>query len=164
MKSFTPGPEHAGELRAALGSFTTGVCLITVATEHGPLGMTANSFASVSLNPPLVLWCPAKVSLRHDAFTTAPHFAIHVLSEDQRNVAERFAREGDAFDICDWITGGHDVPLLHGCLARFECATERLIDAGDHSVMLGRVTRVTTEPGAPLAFLGGQYGRFDTQG
>ena len=80
MNSFNPGPEHAIELRAALGRFATGVTVVTTGTQTGPIGMTVNSFTSVSLNPPLVLWCPALVSERHDAFARASHFAIHILT------------------------------------------------------------------------------------
>lgn len=160
MKSFTPGPEHAGELRAALGQFTTGVCVVTCATDAGPLGMTVNSFTSVSLNPPLLLWCPAKVSLRHDAFVAAQSFAIHILSDTQRPLAEAFARDGDVFTLCDWTLGGHDVPLIQDTTARFECTLENTIDAGDHTVVLGQVSRVTTSDTTPLAFGRGQFGQF----
>lgn len=162
MTSFTPGPEHAGELRAALGRFATGVTVVTTGTDQGPIGMTANSFTSVSLNPPLVLWCPALVSERHDAFAGASHFAIHILAADQRPLSEAFAREAQPFHLCDWVEGPHEMPLIQGCCARLECATETVTLAGDHSIVLGRVTRVTTEPGVPLAFLGGQYGQFSS--
>ncbi len=160
MNSFTPpGPEHAIELRAALGKFATGVTVVTTGTDAGPIGMTANSFTSVSLNPPLVLWCPALVSERHDAFTQASHFAIHILTADQRPLSEGFAREASPFHLCDWTPGPHDMPLIQGGVAaRLECMTETVTPAGDHSIVLGRVTRVTTEDCEPLAFLGGTYG------
>lgn len=164
MKSFIPGPEHAGELRAALGQFTTGVCVVTCAADDGPLGMTVNSFTSVSLNPPLILWCPAKVSLRHDAYISAEHFAIHILTAAQHPLALAFAREGGAFNACDWTEGGHGTPLIHDTCARFECAREQSIDAGDHTIVLGRVTRVTTQEATPLAFQAGHFGAFKDNG
>ena len=95
MTSFTPSPDHAGAFRAALGQFTTGVALVTTTTARGPLAMTVNSFTSVSLDPPLILWCPAKVSARHDGFVAASHFTVHVLREDQVDLARHFARQGE---------------------------------------------------------------------
>lgn len=158
MNSFNPGPEHALELRTALGKFATGVTVVTTGTEAGPIGMTANSFTSVSLNPPLVLWCPAVVSERHDAFVQASHFAIHILTAEQRPLSDAFAREAQPFHLCDWVEGPHGMPLIQGTAARLECVTENVTLAGDHSIVLGRVTRVTTEEAVPLAFLGGTYG------
>lgn len=160
MTSFTPGPEMSRQFRDALGRFATGVTVVTVATPTGPLGITANSFASVSLDPPLILWCPAKVSMRHDALAGADHFALHVIGEDQKHIARGFSRAGDAFGQCDWKTGAHDVPLIENCPVRFECQTQARIDGGDHTIMLGRVLRVTTTKSEPLVFLNGHYGRF----
>jgi flavin reductase (DIM6/NTAB) family NADH-FMN oxidoreductase RutF len=159
-ETFTPGPGTGRELRDALGTFATGVTVVTVASERGPLGITANSFASVSLDPPLVLWCPAKASRRYDAFVTAEHFAIHVMGEHQDALTLGFARAGEAFGGCDWSLSDQQVPLLAGCPARFECTTRDRIDAGDHAVIIARVTRVTTEPTRPRLFHAGIYGGF----
>lgn len=164
-ESFTPGPNQTRALRAAFGRFATGVTVVTTASAHGPLGITANSFASVSLDPPLLLWCPAKASKRHDAFVGASHFALHVMAVDQAPIIDGFSRRGDAFELCDWSTGPEGVPLIEGCPARFECTIRDRIDAGDHTVIVARVTRVTTEPGAePSVFLAGDWGRFRPRG
>src|SRR6056297_567811 len=113
--SFEPSHETARDYRNALGRFGTGVTVITCATSTGPLGITANSFASVSLDPPLVLWSPAKSSSRYPFFMAADHFAIHVLGAEQDALCNAFARSGDAFDEFDWQQGPQDVPLIEGC-------------------------------------------------
>lgn len=159
-ESFTPHPDLSRDLRAALGKFATGVTVVTVNTPAGPMGMTANSFTSVSLDPPLILWCPAKASQRHDAMAGATRFALHVLGAHQQHLATGFARSFDAFDSCDWSVSAHDVPLIEGCSARFECHIRDRIDAGDHSVIIGTVERVTTSEDAPLLFLEGKFGGF----
>ncbi|MDA5094548.1 flavin reductase family protein [Aliiroseovarius sp. KMU-50] len=164
MKSFNPGPEHAAELRAALGTFTTGVTIVTtsmkVTNGARPIGMTVNSFTSVSLDPPLILWCPALVSARHDSFVAAEHFAIHILSDAQRDLAQHFARNGDDFtDIAHHIDD-HGVPLLDGCVTRLDCRTERVMQGGDHSIILGRVLRAHQADANALAFCAGKFGRF----
>ncbi|MEP0565440.1 MAG: flavin reductase family protein, partial [Paracoccaceae bacterium] len=92
--TFRPDADDPKAFRNALGSFATGVTIVTCNSTHGPLGITANSFASVSLDPPLVLWSPARASKRFAAFETAEHFAIHVLSEDQKDFCNVFAAEG----------------------------------------------------------------------
>lgn len=165
MKSFSPGPEHALDLRAALGTFPTGVTVITAATpvggDHaqvGPVAMTANSFTSVSLDPPLILWCPARISARHDAFTNATHFSVHILSEEQRDLAQHFARCGDDFSTVEHQINSHGVPHLAGCVTRFDCTTERVMDGGDHSIILGRVQHAHVQTARPLGFCTGRFG------
>jgi flavin reductase (DIM6/NTAB) family NADH-FMN oxidoreductase RutF len=155
-----PGPDAQRALRDAFGRFATGVTVVTVATAAGPVGITANSFASVSLDPPLLLWAPARASRRFAAFHDAEDFAVHVLGADQSELCRRFAAAGD-----DWEGVGHrrsdrGVPLLPGALARFECATEARHPAGDHVVIIGRILRFSQRPGAPLLFAGGRYGGF----
>lgn len=164
MKSFNPGPEHAVEFRSALGSFPTGVTIVTAPSQQDgklvPVGMTANSFTSVSLDPPLILWCPALVSARHDAFVAASHFAIHILSDGQHELAQHFARTGDLFKDVPHHIDDHGVPLLDGCVTRFDCTTERVMEGGDHSIVLGRVQRVNMAESASLAFCAGKFGTF----
>jgi len=161
-QSFIPGPETTRALRGAFGRFATGVTVVTAAAERGPIGITANSFTSVSLDPALLLWCPAKVSRRHDAFVSAERFALHVMGTGQDKITWAFANTAEAFEHCDWERSEHGVPLIAGCPARFECTIRDRIDAGDHTVIIGHVTRVATEDG-PVArvFLGGDYGQFD---
>ncbi len=123
--------------------------------------MTVNSFTSVSLDPPLVLWCPALVSARHDIFVAATHFAIHILAEDQQDLAQHFARNGDDFSQISHHIDDHGVPLLDGCVARLDLATERVMEGGDHSIVLGRVLRANLDTATSLAFCGGKFGRFN---
>ena len=157
MTRFTPQSDLRA-YRGALGAFATGVTIVTTQTASGPVGMTANSFASVSLDPPLILWSPAKSSSRFAAFSQAPQFIVHVLGVDQRPLAEAFTRAKNAFDGLDWSLTDTGSPLIRGCLASFECQTDALHDAGDHVIILGRVQHVAHQPGAPLLFHGGQFG------
>ena len=161
--SFDPAATDLRAYREALGRFGTGVTIVTCATPDGPLGITANSFASVSLDPPLVLWAPAKSSSRYPFYVAARHFAIHVIGADQIEHCKGFARTGDAFHEFDWSESAHGVPLLHGCLSCFECERTAEHDGGDHAIIVARVTRVTTRPGTPLLFFGGSYGSFSPQ-
>ncbi len=158
--SFEPSHETARDYRNALGRFGTGVTVITCNTGDGPLGITANSFASLSLDPPLVLWSPAKSSSRYPFFMAADHFAIHVIGAEQTALCTAFARNGNPFDQFDWEHGAHDVPLLSNCLSRFECTKTAEHDGGDHTIVVARVTRVTSRDGAPLLFYSGRYGGF----
>jgi flavin reductase (DIM6/NTAB) family NADH-FMN oxidoreductase RutF len=156
---FAPESDEQG-FRHALGAFATGVAVVTVATPEGPLGITVNSFTSVSMDPPLVLWCPAKWSRRYAAFAGAGHFAIHVLGADQKAVADGFSRDGAAFGALDWAANAQGVPLIEGVLARFVCTTWALHEAGDHTIILGRVTEAARARGPGLVFHGGVWGRF----
>lgn len=162
MQSFTPDPTRTTDLRHALGQFGTGVALITVQTADGPLGMTANSFSSVSLDPPLVLWSAASTSKRHDAFAHADAFCIHVLSADQMDVANHFAAQGHDFSPYPFDAGSNGAPTLHGCLATFHCDTYAIHKAGDHSIILGQITAAATQTDQRdgLLFKRGKFGRF----
>jgi flavin reductase (DIM6/NTAB) family NADH-FMN oxidoreductase RutF len=159
-QSFDPSHADHRAFRDALGRYGTGVTIITCATPTGPLGIAANSFASVSLDPPLVLWSPAKSSSRYPFFMAAEHFAVHVLEAGQAAMCQAFARSGDAFDACDWHQSGRGVPLIDGCLSRFECRQVAAHDGGDHSIVVAHVDQVTTRDGAPLLFHAGRYGGF----
>lgn len=146
------------ELRDAMGCFATGVTVVTTMTDRGPLGMTVSSFASVSLEPPLVLWSPARKSARFPAFEAASHFAVHILSEDQRNLAEIFAKSGiEAFEEVEYTPGIGGVPLLDGCTARFECSHAAGHDGGDHLIVVGEVLRISTCDKASLLFYRGSF-------
>ncbi len=143
--------------RAALSRYPTGVTVITCAGPDGPVGITANSFASLSLDPPLILWSPAKSSRRAAAFVAAERFAVHVMGAEQRPAADAFTRSADAFGGLDWREAD-GLPLIDGCLARLTCATHAVHDAGDHHLILGRVTAAQEREGAALVFAGGRYG------
>lgn len=157
-----PDPAQPRLLRDALGAFATGVTVVTACEAGGPapVGITVNSFASVSLDPALVLWSAARSSLRHAHFSAAPAFAIHVLGADQRPIAERFTRGGLAFEGLDTTRNAENVPVIAGTLARFECITEATHEGGDHTIIIGRVVRFCLAEGAPLVFSRGRYGAF----
>ncbi len=157
--TFEPTADAKG-FRNALGQFGTGVTVVTCQSAQGPIGITANSFASVSLDPALVLWSPGKFSKRYDAFCNATHFAIHVLAEEQQGLGSAFAKNGYDFSPTDWSLSEDNVPVLNGCLARFECVQAAAHDAGDHTIIVGQVLRLQTNPGKPLIFSQGQYGGF----
>lgn len=144
-------------LRNALGRFATGVTVVTTRTDGGPLGITANSFASLSLDPALVLWSPARKSSRFPAFERAPFFAIHVLSAGQRALAERFARTGDDFAGIACAEGREGTPLIEGCAARFECRHAAGHDGGDHLIVVGEVLGFAENELAPLLYYRGGY-------
>jgi flavin reductase (DIM6/NTAB) family NADH-FMN oxidoreductase RutF len=147
------------ELRDALGQFATGVVVITTVTPEGEfVGVTANSFTSVSLDPPLVLWCPGRHLRSLPHFERAERFAINVLASEQHELSRRFATpDGDKFSGVPVRVGLGGVPVLEGTLATFECRTTALHEAGDHVIHLGHVERFRHDPAKPLVFHGGRY-------
>jgi len=146
-------------LRGALGAFATGVTIITVVDADGrDVGLTANSFNSVSLDPPMVLWSLAKTSLSLAAFKQAHYFAVHVLSAEQEQLSNRFATRGaDKFAGLELERGLGDTPLLRGCAARFQCRTAFAYDGGDHEIFVGEVLQFDDFKRPPLVFQGGKY-------
>ena len=161
----TPVPEIAAsdlspdELRRALGRFVTGVTIVTCRDAAGqPVGLTANSFNALSLEPPLVLWSLRQASSTLAAFTGASHFAINVLSADQVDLSRRFARTATAlFDAGPWTDGQGGAPLLAGCAAVFECRRQSHHTAGDHVLFIGEVERLGGSAATPLVYYGGHY-------
>lgn len=151
-------------LRHAFRRFATGVTIVTVQTPDGPLGITANSFSSVSLEPPLVMWSIAKHSSRFAAFAEAAHFAIHVLAREQDDLCWRFAKSGRDFPGIELAFNAEGAPLLPGALARFECEIANRIDAGDHVMLLARVRRMAARDGEPMLFFGGRYRALAAEG
>ncbi len=145
--------------RTALGSFTTGVTIITATAEDGTqVGLTANSFNSVSLDPPLVLWSLAKNALSVPVFNAATHWNVHVLSVEQEQLSGRFASKGeDKFSGLELDDGISDAPLLHDCTARFQCRTAFTHDGGDHIIFIGEVLAFDQSERPPLVFQSGQY-------
>lgn len=147
------------EFRAALGQFATGVTIVTTRDAHGAtVGLTANSFNSVSLEPPLVLWSLAKRSSSLAAFEAGTHFCINVLTAEQRMLAERFASKAiDRFEGVTWSEGAGGAPVIDGAAAVFECFHHSHYDAGDHIIFIGQVERCDRRLGAaPLLFHGGR--------
>lgn len=147
------------ELRSALGRFTTGVTIVSCVDGSGaPVGLTANSFQALSLEPPLVLWSLRATSPSLPAFQAAKHFAVNVLGEAQVDLSRRFAtRREDKFDDGVWAPGGHGAPVLAGCTAVFECETLSHQTAGDHVLFIGRVLTISEAPVPPLVFQAGHY-------
>lgn len=146
-------------LRAALGCFATGVTVITTNTPEGrAIGLTANSFTSVSLEPPLILWSLQKSSANLENFRRASHFAVNVLSSQQKELCYRFARKGDGdrFEGLALAPSPLDLPLLADSLAHFECARQDEYEAGDHVMFLGRIERFCQGQGDALIYSGGQ--------
>jgi len=152
-------PDDSRAFRDALGQFATGVTIITTETAEGPLGMTANSFSSVSLDPPLVLWSCAHSASRHDPFAAAERFCINVLTAEQAGVAAAFAKNGQAFaeDNAARVDGFWHIL---GAAARFCCTRHAVYPGGDHSIILGEVVHVTLGTAAPLVFHSGSFGSF----
>ena len=146
-------------LRQALGRFATGVTIITCLDDTGhAVGLTANSFTSLSLAPPLVLWSLRRASPMRAAFAAAPHFAVNVLGEAQVDLARHFASQmPDRFSEGGWSPGLTGVPILAGCAAVFECTAVSQQDAGDHVLFIGRVERYAQGPVSPLLFQAGHY-------
>jgi flavin reductase (DIM6/NTAB) family NADH-FMN oxidoreductase RutF len=153
--------EDPKSFREALGRFATGVTVVTIPTLEGPMGFTANSFASVSLDPPLVLWSPARNSARFPFYAAATYFSIHVLGAEQADLCRRFVRGGTGFDNLDHEINAEGVPIIPGTLARFDCAQRATHDGGDHLVIVGLVQRARYREGGPLVFSQGTYGRFE---
>ncbi|MES2815651.1 MAG: flavin reductase family protein [Pseudomonadota bacterium] len=155
-----PDAANARVFRDALGRFATGVTVVTIMGPDGPMGFTANSFASLSLDPALVLWSPAKASQRYPFFVAARHYAIHVLGQHQADLPARLSRGGLGFEGLDWKMNAQGVPTLAGALARFDCAQHATHDGGDHLIIVGQVLRLALEEGEPLVFAKGRFGGF----
>lgn len=146
-------------LRQVLGAFVTGVTVITTLDRDGkPHGLTANSFSSVSLDPPLILWSQSLTAPSHPVFRDADRFVVNILADDQVEVSNRFARGGaDKFAGCATRPGLGGVPLIEGCSAYLECRRIDSFPGGDHVVFLGQVDRIERTGRQPLVFGGGRY-------
>lgn len=142
--------ETARAFRDALACYPTGVALVTVPAERGARALTINSFASVSLEPPLVLWSLDKASLRYQQFAAAPRFAINVLGADQEALALSCARDDDLERAGgQWRAGETGVPLVEDAIARFECTLDAVHEGGDHIIIVGRVAAFDMPRRAP---------------
>jgi len=150
------------DFRHALGTYATGVTIITAMAGDGkPYGITCNSFASVSLNPPLVLWSLGMYSQGLTIFQNASHFAVNVLSASQRALAAQFAKAStDKFKDVSWTHGLGNAPLLADSVACFQCRAANRYYGGDHVIFLGAVEAYAYNGKEPLLFARGGYGRF----
>jgi flavin reductase (DIM6/NTAB) family NADH-FMN oxidoreductase RutF len=150
----------ADDFRAALAMFATGVTIVTARDAAGlPVGLTANSFNSVSITPPLVLWSLSRQAGSMPAFAQGSHYAINILAADQHALAARFARHGlDRFEGVAYRPGRSGAPVLDGAAAVFECFNRSRYEEGDHVIFVGEVERCMRREGAqPLIFHGGRY-------
>ena len=147
------------EFRSACGRFANGVTIATVVDGAGaPHGLTVSSFTSVSLEPPLILICVGHEATNFALFSTATHFGINILKDDQQPLSDRFARKGyDRFDGLVWQPGKTGVPLLPGCLAQIECAVRERVRMGDHDIFVGEMVRTQVSEGEPLIHFFGCY-------
>jgi flavin reductase (DIM6/NTAB) family NADH-FMN oxidoreductase RutF len=147
------------EFRRACGRFATGVTVASVLDATGaPHGLTVNSFAAVSLKPPLVLICLGHEVTIIEHFRAAKHFGINILTEGQRDLSDRFARKGqDRFDGLEWHPGETGVPLLAGVLAAIECAVHHRFTSGDHDVFVGEMVGARVAKGDPLIYFASRY-------
>lgn len=152
-------PFDAKSLRNAFGSFMTGVTVVTTIDAHGePRGFTANSFTSVSLDPPLLLVCIAKTASSHPVFSKAPGFVVNILAEDQKEVSGIFAsKRPDKFAAVDWSRSANGMPIISGALSWFDCARREVIDAGDHVILLGAIRGFDVREANPLGYARGGY-------
>lgn len=159
-QEFKPDATNLRAFRDALGRFATGVTLVTISGDNGPMGFVANSFAGLSLDPPLILWSPARSSSRFPYFASAAHFSVHILREDSKDWIARFGRHGAGFDGLQHRLTPEGSPVLNAALARFDCALHDTHDGGDHLIIIGRVLRCHSAQGVPLVFSQGSYGSF----
>jgi len=145
--------------RHALGHFCTGVTVVAAVVDGEPIGFACQSFAALSLDPPLVLFCPGKTSRTWPLIEKAGSFCVNVLSHEQRDVSMVFGRSGeDKFAAVSWSPAPSGAPVLDGVLTWIDCAIEQVVDGGDHHIVIGRVTTLGSPvPGRPLLFYRGSY-------
>lgn len=150
------------DLRDSFGLFATGVTVVTAVRPDGePVGVTANSFTSVSLEPPLLLWCLSSLSSSAPAFTHGAHFAVHILSHHQHELALHFARRTqEKFEVDRHWRSTPQPPHLADVLCRFDCKVHAVHEGGDHLIIVGEVLGIARAPGTPLAFHSGRFGNF----
>ncbi|WP_170369140.1 flavin reductase family protein [Ruegeria arenilitoris] len=162
-RTFIPHKDDTRTLRDAFGRFATGVTVVTCDSPDGPVCITANSFSSLSLDPPLVMWAGDRNSRRFPYFHKARHFNVHVLSADQAELCFGCSKDAFALRDIDHDRCENGTPLLRGCLARFECEQHAYHDAGDHVIVVGKVLRASMADGDALTFYAGKLGQFAHQ-
>ena len=151
------------EYRKVLGRYPTGVTVVTSADQDGPIAMVIGSFVSVSLDPPLVGFLPAKASLTWPRIEATGMFYVNILTDHQEDLANQFFRkDGDPWTEVSWRPAASGAPIIEGCVAGIDCAIAEITEAGDHWFVMGEVTGVEyVHEGSPLVFLGGKYGSFE---
>jgi len=160
-KNSMTNPKKYRPLRHAFGQYATGVTVVTARNINGdPIGLSANSFSSVSLEPALVSWCVDEASTRYQEFLDAEFYTISVLTAEQKLVSNLFAErswDDSVFDDVDWFVGSKDVPQIKGVGARFHCQQENIYAGGDHKIIVGTVLDYEVDPQDPLVFFQGEY-------
>lgn len=144
-----------------MGNYPTGVTVVTTTDENGvPLGLTVNSFASVSLDPLLILWSIDKRVSTYDIFTKTDKFAVHVLAGDQADICALFASKGtDRFGNCEWEMSDNNLPILKGAAGVLHCKTFKTVEAGDHMILIGEVVKVENDSKPPLLYHNRKFDR-----
>lgn len=152
--------EKTNLFKEALANYPTGVTVVTATDEnHTPIGLTVNSFASVSLDPLLVLWSIDKRVSTYETFKKIDKFAINILADNQAEIASLFAsRNQDRFANCDWISSEHNLPIIKGAIALLQCRTFKQIEAGDHMILIGEIIEIDVEKNLPLVYHGRKMG------
>ncbi|AJS59813.1 flavin reductase family protein [Paenibacillus sp. IHBB 10380] len=152
---------NISRFKEVMGNYPTGVTVITTVDEHGvPLGLTVNSFASVSLDPLLVLWSIDKRVSTYQTFIKTDKFAVHVLSADQGDICSLFAsRDTDRFGNCEWKLSEHNLPIISGASGVMQCKTFKTIEAGDHIILIGEVVDIVSENKEPLLYHKRKFGK-----
>lgn len=145
---------NSDRFKQVMGNYPTGVTIVTTADEHGtPFGMTVNSFASVSLEPSLILWSIDKRANSYDVFTQTKRFAVHILASDQADLAVRFATKGiDRFALSKWEWSAYRLPILSDVAGVLQCQTYQTIEAGDHMILIGEVIAIEDYGKKPLLY------------
>jgi flavin reductase (DIM6/NTAB) family NADH-FMN oxidoreductase RutF len=155
-------PPDEPSFRTVLGHFATGVTIITAMDDGEPIGVSANSFTSVSIDPPLVLFCASKVSTTWPKIEAAGKFTVNILNEHQEDICRVFATKGaDRFSRIGWRPSASGSPILHDALAYIDCTIKDQYDAGDHLIVVGLVQELgVLDDSGPLIFYRGGYGHF----
>lgn len=146
--------------KEVMGNYPTGVTVVTTVDENGtPLGLTVNSFASVSIDPLLILWSIDKRVSSHDVFKNTDKFAVHVLAGDQGDICGLFATKGtDRFSNCEWQLSNQKLPVIAGAAGVLQCKTFKTIDAGDHTILIGEVVEIESNNKEPLLYHKRKFG------
>ncbi len=164
LRTFSPEAvdEPAGldsdVFRHAMGHFASGIVVVTGVVQGAPAGLTCQSFSSLSLHPPMILLCPSRSSVTWPGIARTGWFCVNVLSATQERVCRQFARSGtEKFSGVAWSPGVNGLPRIDGSLAAIDCSVEKVVDGGDHHVVIGAVRDLVVQTGSPLLFFRGAY-------
>ncbi|WP_019156243.1 flavin reductase family protein [Robertmurraya massiliosenegalensis] len=157
--------DNVSVFKEVMGNYPTGVTVVTTVDKDGtPLGLTVNSFASVSIDPLMILWSIDKKVSSYEPFTQTDHFAVHVLAEDQGDICSLFAMKGtDRFANCEWKTSELGLPIISGALGVLQCKTHKTVEAGDHTILIGEVVEIENFAKDPLLYHKRKFGKIPAQ-